>query len=65
MQISIEKVAQIGVCAEAALRAPAALHVVDDQHHRAGAECTHFALEQGLSVIDVETLYEAKAHYSR
>ncbi len=25
----------------------------------------HFALEQGLSVIDVETLYEAKAHYSR
>ena len=25
----------------------------------------HFALEQGLSVIDVETLYEAKAHFSR
>ena len=25
----------------------------------------NFALEQGLSVIDVETLYEAKAHFSR
>jgi light-independent protochlorophyllide reductase subunit B len=25
----------------------------------------NFALEHGLSVIDVETLYEAKAHYSR
>jgi light-independent protochlorophyllide reductase subunit B len=25
----------------------------------------HFAIEQGLSVIDVETLYEAKAHFSR
>ena len=25
----------------------------------------HFAIENGLSVIDVETLYEAKAHYSR
>ena len=25
----------------------------------------HFAQEQGLSVIDVETLYEAKAHFSR
>ena len=25
----------------------------------------HFAMEQGLSVIDVETLYEAKAHFSR
>ena len=25
----------------------------------------HFAQEQGLTVIDVETLYEAKAHFSR
>ncbi|MEL0162868.1 MAG: hypothetical protein VW842_08330 [Halieaceae bacterium] len=25
----------------------------------------NFALEQGLTVIDVETLYEAKAHFSR
>ena len=25
----------------------------------------HFAMEQGLTVIDVETLYEAKAHFSR
>jgi light-independent protochlorophyllide reductase subunit B len=25
----------------------------------------HFAIEQGLTVIDVETLYEAKAHFSR
>jgi light-independent protochlorophyllide reductase subunit B len=25
----------------------------------------HFAIENGLSLIDVETLYEAKAHYSR
>ena len=25
----------------------------------------NFAQEQGLSVIDVETLYEAKAHFSR
>ena len=25
----------------------------------------HFAQEQGLAVIDVETLYEAKAHFSR
>ena len=24
-----------------------------------------YALEHGLSAIDIETLYEAKAHYSR